>query len=363
MKTRKGTKHRIRLEIDPPAGRVRQSVIRVLDCDTGRTLFTDSANLNAIGERDKAARRLVKELAARGIEKTPEEIGTHLAESWAAAVDAQRQAPAAAATGPTVRDVVVARVPTIFRFSFRTERGAWSEARAAEVTRASFLAETPEELINAAALASDVPRTRDGRVTRAGVLRAVKAELEILWPTLLAKLPPQAEAIVDGKSPSARCFREAIVVLWTKLSTHRVSKTSTNKGDEVTASRSSLISRVLADAKWPGSAPTCGWREVQAGFHAFWRVDLVEGGELVLRLAMRWTLGQQLGVTLPGVHCERELNDLAERYSLKEMAGNVKARLTGGGKLLVLSQDVTQELAEQPEREADDEQTTEAPQA
>jgi hypothetical protein len=272
--------------------------------------------------------------------------GPDRAEAEAALVTVLAQAEASLraepveAAGPTVAEIVADLVPKELDLLHRTGRGAWSEARGGEIARADFLAFTPGWLIEAASKASDAaPR-------RAEVLRQVEAELRILWASLVPGLPPAHEAEAGADTEAARQFRSAMVRLWTATRTFEVCK-----GEEgVAAKRASLASRVIARKDAIGDSPTAfgKWHEVQSSFDAWWRKWTDAGGEIRTALGMRWTLAAQVGVELPSVTSQVSLTGLSDSYGVTDPAPPFPVRCTGGGRLAVLSADITDEILEKP---------------
>jgi hypothetical protein len=256
--------------------------------------------------------------------------------------------------GKTLKEIVKAVIPDHYRLSFLTARGAWSEAKNREVTRAEFIAHTPDDLMSQAMHAVDARRGAEDAVDRPPLHRAVDTELKILWATLTAVLKTEVEAGLGRDSRAGEQFRRALVRLWKQTQTFEVAK---GAGDHsVTAARSSLAARAMSEVRkyLRDSKPTKGWKPVQRAFDAYLRVDLVEG-KAVLRLAMKHPLTYQVGVPLPGADDQRSLTDLAAAYGCQETDPDIKDRLTGGGRLLVLSKDLTQAITERPEDTAEDE--------
>src|SRR5262249_869402 len=86
----------------------------------------------------------------------------------------------------TLASVVRERVPQAVRPAYRTDKGGvWAEAPGREMARGEFVCWTPNALLEAAALADDAPRNAAGSVDRPRLLKALKAELELLWADLL----------------------------------------------------------------------------------------------------------------------------------------------------------------------------------
>src|SRR5262249_31996948 len=113
-------------------------------------------------------------------------------------------------SGPTLAQVVRARVPQAFAFQFRTARGAWSAARKGEVSRADFLGHCPSELLDACAVASDAPARRPDLLDR------IRCELQVLWSDHMGALPLAHAAQLSGESAEAAAleFRKALERIW-----------------------------------------------------------------------------------------------------------------------------------------------------
>jgi hypothetical protein len=256
-----------------------------------------------------------------------------------AGVEADR--PTVRPSGPTLLDILRERVPPAFALAYRTARGAWSELHGREVTRAEFLAYTPEDLLQAAACAVDVPRPDNGTLPLPELVRVVETGLRVLWASLVPSLPMQTDADLAGRSRAAQAFRSALEQIMKKPTTFEVERGSTPSA--AVACRASLVSRVrrqVADNNHNAAASM--WRKVHTAFSAWWRREITRpDGEEIILLAIRWELAGQVGVELPGVNCQTELTTLAQRYGLLQPNAG---RLTDGGRLVVLSAEFSREL-------------------
>jgi hypothetical protein len=297
--------------------------------------------------RKEAARLLAPHLGEGG--PGPEEVSRVFAGIIAAA-EAALDNPAGP-SGPRLCDVVRAHVPQACRFTHCVERGLWSEGFRREVTRQDFLAFTPTTLLDAAARAVDAPPTR------AALLDAVVCELRVLWPDLLATTPwPAAAGLTpEAAAGAALQFRSALVRLW---NAPRVNQRVKLEDGEVVIFQGSLVTRVNELARncadVPGSQRgRSAWEMIHKPFSAWWRPGEGEGGEIVPRLAMRWELGPQIGVSLPGVTDQMSLNTLGDAYGLLDPSPRGLPGVSSGGKqrLAVLALDFTQELLEGPPAE------------
>jgi hypothetical protein len=304
-------------------------------------VISTAASGRAAPARTLAAQFLTDDAEAAG------KVDAALIEVLAWADEHLRKAPAAA--GPTVREVVKAAVPPEWLLTHRTARGAWSESKQREVSRAEFIVATPEALLQACGGAADAPRDLSGRPCRPELLRLVEMELKVLWADLVADLPLERDADLPPTSAAAAAFRGAMIRLWTRTQTFEVVKGTTEAGD--VASRSSLVSRVLSQHKKDGRpGGRTSWRAVQSAFDAWHRTWVDADGEEHVLLAMRHRLADQVGVTLPGVTDQTSLNDIGKRFGvLQDPPEKVPAVLSGGKvRLAILSLDLTRELLEQP---------------
>jgi len=191
----------------------------------------------------------------------------------------------------------------------------------------------------------------NGNVSRAQLLRAVKAELEVLWADLIEDLTRLADADLKEDSAAAQAFRQSIVRLWKATQTFEA---RTGEGGESVAARASLISRVQTQARdylrgrrQPEKRQR--WREVQKAFCAWWRPFVGEDGEVTILLAMRYELGDQVKVVLPGVSNQGDLSKLGLRFGVFQANPPVGPVLSRGTtRLVVLSPELTRELLEDP---------------
>jgi hypothetical protein len=297
--------------------------------------------------RKEAARLLAPHLGEGG--PGPDEVG-RVFSAIIAAAEAALDNPSGP-SGPRLGDVVRGYIPQACRFTHRGERGLWSESFKAEVGRQEFLALTPSALLDAAARAADAPPTR------AALLDAVVCELRVLWPDLLAATPWPASASLtpEAAAGAAAQFRSALERIW---HAPRVNQRVKLEDGEVVIFQGSLVTRVNEQAKNGADVPgsqrgRSAWEMIHKPFSAWWRPGEGEGGEVVPRLAMRWELGPQIGVSLPGVSDQQSLTTIGEAYGFLDPSPKGIPRVTSWGKqrLAVLALDFTQELLEGPSPE------------
>ncbi len=305
----------------------------------------DSVSLSKAPNGRKGAAQL---LAAHFAEPapTPEEVNRVLSRIIVAAEGALDAA--AQADGPKVRDVVRGQVPQAFLFKFRNDRDAWSEAFRCWVSRADFLAFTPDRLLAAAAEAGDAPRLRPA------LLDAVRCELQVLWPDLMATLPRAHAAALTPETAqaAAAAFREALGRVWNAPCTNE--RIVPDQGPPIVIG-GSLVTRVrdlLADPgavldEHNGRPP---WVMIHRPYSAWCRPAIDDNGEPVVRLAMRYELGAQVKVQLPGAHDQRSMTTLGKALGLFDRNPNVPVMTSGGEeRLAVLSLDLSRELLDNPE--------------
>jgi hypothetical protein len=253
--------------------------------------------------------------------------------------------------GETVADVVRRLVPAMFQLKYRTERGAWSEARGCDVTYHDFVYFADTRLMTECAQTADATCDGRGNINRTALRRLIKVELEILWGDIIQNLPTPPDADLAADSTAAARFREALVRLWTAPRTFE--RRSTEDGE--VAARASLLSRARSQARellGGGLLPPGRdrWRPVQEAFAAWWRPILDPVTKRVtLLLAMRWELAGQIGVELPGVTSQASLTTLGGRFGVLETSPPVTAALSGGrGRLAVLSLEFARDLLATP---------------
>jgi hypothetical protein len=316
-------------------------------------LLTLSCSLTG---RREAARQIARHLPDDSPDRG--QVDVAVAGILAAADEWLRRPAAADPDAKTLYEVVRAAVPEALGIAGRTEKGVWSEHHGGELTRPAFVTFTPPWLLEAAAGAADAPRDESGRVKRSALLRAVKTELEVPWSELAGTLPRWTDAELGSETAAGRKFREALIRLWTAPRTFVVTKTLAGTSGEVTASRASLLSRAQDDARpyltaTMTPAPREMWRQVQSSFDAYWRPYIVPGeGTIGILLAMRWSLGGQIGVELPGVGDQDALTTIGARFGCVSKSPPVAGVLSGGKvRLAVLSRSVTEELLEVPQEE------------
>jgi hypothetical protein len=257
-------------------------------------------------------------------------------------------------SGLTLADIVRRDVPPVFRLAYRTDRGAWSEARGAEVTRVDFATFLSNRLLSAAATAGDAPADASGNISRLALARAIRVELEAAWGDLIEQLPAAPAAALGKNTAAGRKFWEAMVRLWTATRTFEVTKGTESTSVESVVARASLISRVRTQARdyLDGTVTARArekWRETQRAFACWWRPCVRSDGELTLALAMRWELTGQIGLELPGVSDQLSLSELGVRFGVVDPHPPVTTMLSGGTqRLVVLSAELTAELLAVP---------------
>jgi hypothetical protein len=272
-------------------------------------------------------------------------VGKILDES-AAHVD---QEQAAGKQGPTIAEILAEKVPPKFDLIFRTDRGAYSQKRGAEVTSADFARYLPKWLRQACQQAVDAP---DHPLT---LFKTIKAELESLFSTLLEKLPTETQANYGPTSPAAQRFKHELEKVLTYPTTFEVEKASLNTpATAPTASKTNIIERIrdqhkefLKGATSPASRG--GWRKVQKAYDCWWKPIVVNGKpEVLIGLRHRIAYQTQAAKSLPGVYDQKTFRHQCEQSGLLLKSRKVRGRLTGGNRLVVLSRKFIRELMAEP---------------
>jgi Bifunctional DNA primase/polymerase, N-terminal len=246
--------------------------------------------------------------------------------------------------GITVRQIVAEKVPPAFRFAYRTDKGAWSEARGCEVTRAEFIAHTPASLIESCKSAADFQG--DGAPDDIAVLRAVDAALRITWPTLLSELPRMESAELPRDSEAAKRFRNAIIQLWSRPF---AGESITRESGEQVNLRASLRSRVTSQINKQQRNRPAGWVKVHPAYSAWWREHCDEHGETHIYLAMRYELATEGQVAIPGVESQVSLLTTGSKCGAIDSAPPVPRKLSkGAARLAVLTRELTDYLLAEP---------------
>jgi hypothetical protein len=303
----------------------------------GKTI--DSFQLSNSGNGRKAGANIIRAHDGAG---DRDAIERALREVLALAVE---QLDRPARVGDTVRAIVAARVPDMLRLTYRTARGIYSEEESRDLTRADLLAFVPSELLTAAAGGCDAPEDDSG------LLRAVKYALEVLWADLRRTLRPAVDLHED--TPARRAFEGAVIRMWTVTRTWEVSRVN----DRNTAARVSLAGMVQRDAheylagrRTPGKRES--WRVVRQDVSAFWRPVVLDTGQCVVLVAMRYGLADQLGVTVPDVTDQESFTSMGVQYRLFADSPPVRDRLTDGTRLSVadaaLSAKILATIADDP---------------
>lgn len=268
-------------------------------------------------------------------------------------VDAEERLKSAPAGGQkTVRQIVHDLVPDEFRFTHRTGKGVWSESRRCDVPRGEFLAYTPDKLVRVCMVGIDCPRSDDGVVKEPELLRLIEVALKIEWATLCDTLPMvEADADdLDQRSEAADRFRQMILKIWHTMITFDITMAKPDTKEPQRASKCSLAAKVMRLSKEAGHKAT-GWQDVQKGYAAFWRYEPVGTTGFKIVLAMRHVLAAQIGVEIPGASNQTALRKLGVRYSVISDTSSVSSRQNDGNRLVVLSDEMTQEILWEPSLE------------
>jgi hypothetical protein len=296
-----------------------------------------SVNNSASG-RHSAAKLLANHLA----DPDKPEADTAIARLLAWAV--QELDRAASQAGTPIADLLRDRVPKALQLVYRTDRGGlWSESLGKELMRSEFVTYSPTWLVEAA---NDVA----GGVSRLGLLRIIASELGVIWCDMQAQLPLATGAALGHDTAAGRKFWEAMIRLWTVT---QIFESRRSECESVT-SKESLVSRVRSAGglrRRADSSARSRWVPVHEAFDAWWRPAVLESGECVTLLAMRWALMGQVKVELPGVTDQASLTALGRKFGvIADPPAGLPDRLSGGvGRLAVLSLGMTNELFAQPD--------------
>jgi hypothetical protein len=309
----------------------------------------DSVPLNdTAGGRRSAAALIAKHEEAGDKEQVERFLTSVLA--WAVE---QLNRPPESAVGDTVLSIVAARVPEMLGLTYRTARGLWSEAEGCEMRRADLMGFVPTEMLITAAAGCDAPKGLRP------LLGAVKDALEVVWADLRQSLKPAAELKED--TPARRAFHDAVVRIWKTTRTWEVDRGK----DRMTASRVSLAGMVERASH---SFVSCTspperrqkWKRVREDVDAWWRPTVMEDGRCSVHLAMRHTLAEQVGVTVPEAEDQKRFTELGLSYGVFTDAGCVSGRLSDGTRLSVLAQPVSERILAAVEDDADELASTDA---
>jgi putative DNA primase/helicase len=279
-----------------------------------------------------------------------------------AAADTALRTPDAPA-GPALAQIVRAKVTQALQLRFRTDKGAlWSEAHRREIDRNQLLAFTPNWLLEAAEGAGDAPRAANAAAERAGLLDAVRRELQVLYADLMGTLPVAAAAGLEPGSAAAEIFRGAMRRLWHAPITNE--RVVLENGDAIILG-GSLVTRARGRiCKGENLDPDAvkGWEMLHSPYCAWWRPWASPDGEILPRLAMRWELTAQAKVELPGVSNLATLREVGAAFGVIDPNPDpgLPVRKSGGGRLAVLAVDFARELLDDP---AVDEPTAPEPSA
>jgi hypothetical protein len=277
----------------------------------------------------------VKRLVGHGASREEAEAAVRNLLLWATE---QLRNPPQQPEGLTVWDVVRDRLAD--RFTHRTAKGFWDGIEKREWTRADLIHYVPSTLL------ADAAQTVDAPPDPSALLRLVKEGLEVLYADLRRRLKPAAD--LDADTPERRAFTEAVKRMWTTLRTWEVSRDQ----DRSCASRVSLAGIVrraacgyLAGQLAPGKRES--WRRVRDDVDAYWRPVAMPDGKTEVLLAMRFTLADQVGVTIPEAIDQGTFTSLGISYKVFTDTPAVSERLSDGSRLSVADTSVSANILAQ----------------
>ncbi|MGQ0634225.1 MAG: hypothetical protein ACT4QC_06430 [Planctomycetaceae bacterium] len=251
--------------------------------------------------------------------------------------------------GPTVREIVFDEVPKTFDLRYRTLDGkVWSEAWGRAVSRQEFVTFTPASLMDSCRNASDAESSELKQ------LRAVQAALSVLWATLMQQLPMHA-ADAEGLGADSRDAKRVKAAVHRLFTRPVLSKSVTimngnpSETGQVRASLASLLEeefkRYIQGKQVPERE---SWKYVRTAIAAYWRPARGSDGRVAQLVAMRYDLFDQLNMPCDGITDQTSLTRLGTRYGIVSDTPAVTARLTGGGRLAVLTDEMTREIFSHP---------------
>lgn len=310
-----------------------------------------------------------------GREKAAKAIQAHAGEGTKPQIDAAlglilvKASAAKGTSGPdpkNVHELLAEYIPGQLKLIYREDGKAYSETRDQLLSRSQFVELfTSNTVLQLVGTAGSAPLDEQEGVRRQQLIGMTEKELRVLWGELISKLPSVGDAEIPNNSKTARQFHQAIVSLWSRPknmgiykqmlgeTTGQNGKGNGNRDSVQLATVVSLASRVRRmDAA--GQIPSDKWVAVQDGYDAFCRMEIGPApGEIQIRLAMRYVLTQQVGVTIPGVTDQTSLTKLAKKFGAAEepRAGGVSDRMSGGGRLSLLSLAVTGAILATPTNE------------
>jgi hypothetical protein len=219
--------------------------------------------------------------------------------------------------------------------------------------------------------AVDAPRSDAGMIREAPLLRTIESALKVTWATLLQKLPAEeAEARLSRDTAAAEQFRQTISEAWLCLCTmERIIRKCPGGAQDEIVCKTSLAGKVLSAIANDCDPGRTSWLRVQGSFAAWWRpLRVKHAHNLPALLAVKFELFKQLRVSVPGVISAKAFRQAGINYgvffdeppilsdrSLAVSDGSsgvrdgckVTDRLTGGGRLCILSPDITLQILEE----------------
>jgi hypothetical protein len=315
---------------------------------------------DAASGRDRAGKYLKRN--APGTD--PDAILGKMLSEAAEAIHRQR---AAGNNRPTIAAVLAEKVPPRFAFAFRSERGAYSQIKSAELSVVDFANYCPPWLLGDCMKASDCPRRQDGTVNRLSLFKIMKHEMASLFSQITDTLPRENEANYGPDSPAASRFRRKLIEVLTYPTTFEVDRRSLGTpAEHPHAAKTNIVERIRDDSQvwlqgyWQQqlqSAPSTkpppkiGWVQVQKAYDVWWRPMPRRQGmkpRVIIALRYRIAFQTQAAKSLPGVYDQESFRRQCVRSGIAGNYPKVSNRLRSGDRLVLLAQNFIRELMAQP---------------
>lgn len=322
----------------------------------------------AASNRDKAA-KAIKQRCFCGddpttIQQIDNVLGVILVDANNQPEHKSEQKPAAS---KEIHQILEEIIPPMVDLAYRADDGkAYSRTIGDEISKGGFISYcATKSVVDQCSKAFDAPRDSEENVNRMKLIPAVKLELEVLWGHLIGQLEEMEHASLGDDDRAIKDLRQLVIKLWTSPCTMGVHAQKMPQGGQSAQmmTRLSVASRVVRMTEDRVIDYSDRWHRIHETFAAFYREHYpIEGGEMVPLLAMQYDLFDQVGVrakigkgsfkSLTVRHKITEATDSVNYQIVSGPAAGVPARMTNGGRLIVLSQLMTSRILSRPMSDA-----------
>jgi putative DNA primase/helicase len=222
-----------------------------------------------------------------------------------------------------------------WELKFVTPKGeAWSESKDRPVPAWQFHRCVPEDLLDAARQACDLPEG----LPLVDLKKQCEHTLEVIWSTDITSLGDAAHSGLKEDSKAARRFRGAVVAAFRESRSYTLDK----KDGQATLIYATLAERVKSlyeEFRRRHPQGDSDWRRTQRNADCWWRAAMA-GGRPVVEVAVAWTVFKPAALDLYGVADADGFAAVAEMFGVARPGE--RAEVPGEGTGVVLTREMTE---------------------